>query len=189
MTLTQTHRDCPAQERHAALIRQNIKWIRQAIILLNVLDDTAYSCSAPGVTPHRAGAHLRHVIEFYDCFLDGLYSLHIDYDARRRDESIVRSCEVAIAKLESICERLETTPALQCDSLVWVRVEDADALGLQDPYVTSSVGRELLTLSSHTIHHFALIAVTLGAMGIDVPADFGVAPATMRHQRKLRGAA
>jgi len=189
MTSTQTHHDCPALARHAALLRQNIQLIRQAIILLHVLDDSTYSCTAPTVAPHRAGAHLRHVIEFYECFLEGLSSLHIDYDARHRDESVARSRAVAIERLETICDRLETTPALQCDMLIWIRVEDADAFGLQDPYVTSSIGRELLTLSSHTIHHFALIAVTLRALGLSVPAELGVAPATLRHQRKLLEAA
>jgi hypothetical protein len=45
----------------------------------------------------------------------------------------------------------------------------------------SSLSRELQVLSSHTIHHFALIAVTLRAHGVQMDADFGMAPSTLRH--------
>jgi hypothetical protein len=45
----------------------------------------------------------------------------------------------------------------------------------------SSTGRELQTLSSHTIHHFALIAMTLRVLGHKVDRDFGMAPSTLRY--------
>jgi len=47
------------------------------------------------------------------------------------------------------------------------------------------VARELMTLSSHTIHHFALIATTLRGHGVQVDANFGVAPSTLSYQVRL----
>jgi hypothetical protein len=59
-----------------------------------------------------------------------------------------------------------------------VRIENAD----EDVYLTSSVGRELQALSSHTIHHFALIAIALRVHGLEVDPDFGMSPSTLRYQ-------
>jgi hypothetical protein len=48
----------------------------------------------------------------------------------------------------------------------------------------------LQVLSSHTIHHFALMAVTLRLHGVQIDPKFGMAPSTLRFQSALaRGAA
>src|SRR5436305_80894 len=88
--------------RQSALIATNIGWLRQALCLLEQLDDVRYSATAPGFAPHRAGSHLRHVLEFYQCFLEGLESSHIDYDARRRDEAIERSRAAACLTIRAV---------------------------------------------------------------------------------------
>jgi hypothetical protein len=44
--------------------------------------------------------------------------------------------------------------------------------------VRSTLGRELAFVASHTIHHFAIVALLLRDMGIGVPARFGYAPST-----------
>jgi hypothetical protein len=59
-------------------------------------------------------------------------------------------------------------------------MENADPTTVQDPYLCSSVSRELQALSSHTIHHFALIAITLRVHGFDVDPEFGMSPSTLR---------
>jgi hypothetical protein len=167
--------------RPCALIAINVRWLRQALRLLERLDDTVYATTAPGFAPHRAGAHLRHVLEFYQCFLEGLESSHIDYDARRRDESVERSRNAATAAIRSIIHALETHADVRQERIVWVRMEDAPGSGVRDTFMESSLSRELQVLSSHTIHHFALIAMTLRAHGVELAADFGMAPSTLRH--------
>src|SRR5215471_9768559 len=98
--------------RLSVLIATNVRWLRQALRLLDRLDDKVYSTTAPGFAPHRVGAHLRHVLEFYQCFLDGMDSSHIDYDSRRRDESIARSRHTAAIAIRSIIHALDTRAAL-----------------------------------------------------------------------------
>jgi len=167
--------------RLSAQIATNVRWLHQALRLLEQLDDAVYSAAAPGFAPHRAGAHLRHILEFYQCFLDGLESSHIDYDARRRDESIERSRHTAAMAIKSIIHSLETHVGARHERIVWVRMEDAQGSGVRDTFMESSLSRELQALSSHTVHHFALIAVTLRAHGVQIDADFGMAPSTLRH--------
>jgi hypothetical protein len=165
--------------RQSALIATTIRWLRQALRLLERLDDSAYSSTAPGFAPHRVGAHLRHVLEFYQCFLDGLDSSHIDYDSRRRDESIERSRHTASIAIRSIIYALDTSP--EQERIVWVRMEDAEASGVSESFLESSLSRELQALSSHTVHHFALIALTIRAHGVHIDPDFGIAPSTLRY--------
>ncbi|MEP7363601.1 MAG: hypothetical protein ABI972_10130 [Acidobacteriota bacterium] len=171
-------------DRQAALIRMNVGWLRQALALLVTISDEEFASMPEGMAPHRVSGHLRHIIEFYECFLDGLVCSHVDYDSRQRDQSLERSRQVAMARIRSLIARLETEPVLMGDSILFVRVEDAASLGVRDPFLMSSVARELMTLSSHTIHHFALIAMTLRGHGVPMDASFGVAPSTLAHKAR-----
>src|SRR5881628_3306974 len=95
--------------RQPMLIDTNIRWLRQALSLLETLDDASYTSSPDGFAPHRAGGHLRHIVEFYQCFLSGLETSHIDYDARRRDESIEGSRAAAASAIRALIRSLETS--------------------------------------------------------------------------------
>lgn len=172
--------------RQTALIEVNLRWLHQALDLLDRIGDTEYSCVAPGLAPHRASGHLRHIVEFYECFLDGIEWCHIDYDARKRDTSMETDRAVAAARIRRVIAGLVETPELLGDGVVWVRMEDSDAT---DCFMTSSIGRELQMLSSHTIHHFALMAVALRAHSVAVDPDFGMAPSTLRFQRETASVA
>jgi hypothetical protein len=167
-----------ARETCKELVQVNISWLRQALALLDQMDDETFSASPSGLAPHRVGSHLRHVLEFYQCFLDGLETSRIDYDARKRDESIERRRQSATTSIRSIISLLEEVSSFEGDWKLAVRMENAD----EDVYLISSVGRELQALSSHTIHHFALIAITLRLHGFDVDQDFGMSPSTLRYQ-------
>jgi hypothetical protein len=169
------------RSRNSVLIEMNVRWLRQALALLDRLDDEVYTTSPRGFAPHRAGGHLRHILEFYQCFLNGLDSLHIDYDTRPRNAAIEESRDAASAAIRSIIGALEFSPAVRADCIVWVRMEDADATGVRDTFMESSIGRELQVLSSHTIHHFALIAMTLRMHGVAMDPDYGMAPSTLRQ--------
>lgn len=165
--------------RQATLIATNVRWLRQALTLLDRLDDLSYSTAPQTLAPHRAGAHLRHVVEFYQCFLDGLENSHIDYDARRRDIALEVSRPAASTAIRAIIRTLETSQELRGERIVWVRVEDCQSTS--DSFMESSISRELQVLSSHTVHHFALISVTLRMHGVELDPNFGMAPSTLRH--------
>jgi hypothetical protein len=66
-----------------------------------------------------------------------------------------------------------------------VRSEESAAGAL---WQSSALGRELVVLLSHTIPHYALIAVLLRARGSEPPAAFGVAPSTLAHWQEERTA-
>jgi hypothetical protein len=149
--------------RQNALIEMNLNWLAQGLRLIDSLSHEAYE---------ECGGQLRHILDFYECFLNGVELAHIDYDARKR----------GAAKFRALIAAMESLPALRGDAIVWVRMEDAAGLQVDNDFLASSIGRELMMLSSHTVHHFALIAMMLRQRGCPVEADFGVAPSTLRHR-------
>lgn len=152
----------------------NTGWLDQAATLLDNLDDSVYVAAA--------GGQMRHVLEFYECFLDGLPDGLVDYDARRRDALVQSSRSVARARTRLMSERLREIPASGRDLYLLVRADGAEA--------SSTMTRELLALSSHTVHHFAILALTLRAAGFDrLDPHFGVAPSTLRHMDERQKAA
>jgi hypothetical protein len=169
-----------SMNRLNALIEMNLRWLRQAMGLLYRIDDSVYATSPAGMAPHRAGGHLRHIVEFYQAFLGGLESSHVNYDARPRNPAIERSRAAAEEALYSIVNAFETSEELRSERIVWVHMEDAPER-VTRPFMESSVSRELQVLSSHTIHHFALIAMTLRLHGVEMDPDFGMAPSTLRY--------
>jgi hypothetical protein len=177
------------RSRQSALIETNVQWLRQVLRLVGSLDDAAYATTPRGLAPHRAGAHLRHILEFYRCFLEGLACSHIDYDARRRDDTIEYSRDAASAAIRAILRVFETSRDLYQERIIWVRMEDADRNAVLEGFMESSISRELQVLSSHTVHHFALIAIILRMHGVEVDSEFGMAPSTLRYLASKRAEA
>jgi hypothetical protein len=169
------------RSRQSALIEMNIRWLGQALTLLTKFDDAVYSTSPPGFAPHRVGAHLRHILEFYQSFMNGVESRRIDYDARRRDKAVERSSVAASTAIRNIIHFFETSALLRQESAIWVRMEDADHSEVEDSFMQSSISRELQALSSHTIHHFALMAMILRMHRIELDPEFGMAPSTLSY--------
>ena len=169
-------------QQQTFLIDTNIGCLSQAQNLLESIDDRTYTEPCRLLPDQRASSQMRHVLEFYECFLNGLETGHIDYDARQRNQLLEQSREAALDTIQSIIKRLKSHAALQHDFIIWTRAEDAAHARLDDSYLTSSVARELQSLSGHSVHHFALIGVILKLNGYSVPADFGVAPSTLQYR-------
>lgn len=180
--------DSPLLERQTYLIRSNVACLQQALDLLRKLPEHRYTQNWAALPGQKVSGHVRHVIEFYECFLEGLTECHVDYDARLRDHSLETSRSLAVERLARLIEHLSSDQRLQGDSVVWVRAEGAAKSELHDGYLVSSVGRELQSLASHAVHHFALIGFLLQVMGETVPSDFGVAPSTLAFRTTLRTA-
>lgn len=166
------------------LIAQNVAVLRQASELLERIDLAAY-CGA-GWVPAASGpgGHVRHCLDFYDRFLDGVRSGWIDYTARERDEATARDPEWALARIDRTVDALERIDAAASAGALLVRAEGAGSPGDAASWSHSSLERELYSLLSHTIHHFALVALVLRLQGIEPGAEFGVAPSTLEHWRR-----
>lgn len=164
------------------LIRANLHYLRQAHALVDRLDDLCFVEPARAFYNSSVGGHLRHCIEHYQSFLDGLPLGRIDYDVRARDVILETRTAAAAKRLEDLATAFESLLGQDLRRDVLVKM---DCGGTDIPWQPSAPGRELQFLVSHTVHHFAMIGGICQAMGIPVEESFGVAPSTIRHQVKV----
>ena len=106
-------------------------------------------------------------------------SRHAQYDARERDVRLETEIPFAIDRLREIIGGLVLLDLALLESPIDVRLEAGGPEAEQ--WSRSTVRRELQFLLSHTVHHFALIALVLERHGVEVADDFGVAPSTLKH--------
>lgn len=153
--------------------------LTQSIALLERLDDKSYTGTNGLPVASGVGAHLRHCIDFYECFLRGAKTGRVNYNERTRENLIETDRNFAITKLRIIISELEFL-SLEEDAALYVCIENGDA---ENPssWCRSSFGRELQFLLSHTTHHYALIALMLKLQGQTVDERFGVTPSTLKH--------
>jgi len=160
------------------VLAANLHCLEQAIELLGRLPAGAYA-RVESRHAKTAGPHLRHVLDHYSSFLSGLPDLRVDYDARERDIRLESEIPFAIDRLREILGGLVLVDLELLELPIDVRLE---AGGPEDEqWSRSTVRRELQFLLSHTVHHFALIAMVLERHGVPVAEDFGVAPSTLKH--------
>ncbi len=168
-------------------LQQNIGYLNQAALLVDSLPDAIYRSNDHPIFMSGVGKHLRHILDFYSAFLAGIHH-PIDYDARQRDLRVETDRREAAGRISAIIDAiLEMVPdASALDRRVWVSGDTGGQEGNDVP-VASTVHRELVFLASHTVHHFAMMAMILKLQNHSPPADFGVAPSTLTHLSKATG--
>ncbi|MEW5976002.1 MAG: DinB family protein [Acidobacteriota bacterium] len=172
-------------QSHVSLIQQNLEILAQGLQVLNRLSDTEYPEIRHPFSQYGIGSHLRHCLDFYLAFLNGVEIGWIDYDERRQNREIETGRQAAIACLQWVMHKLESLSGLQDQALLMVRLEDTAGEHEPRAWSRSSVLRELQSLISHTVHHFALMAVMLQLNGLATPPEFGVAPSTLKRWRSV----
>ena len=160
---------------------ENVLILRQQITLLQDLDDATYRCDVAAMMMSSVGAHVRHNLDHYQRFFVGLDTGVVDYDARQREKVLEIDRLAALTATRSICGRLAELTQVQ--GAANLRVCCNRDQGTQQ--ATSSVIRELDFLRSHTVHHYAIIAVLCRIQNVAVAQNFGVAPSTLRYRAEL----
>lgn len=152
--------------------------LAQGRALVATLSEADYVFSPDPSLWSSSGAHLRHVIDYVDCLLAGADARAIDYTARRRALDVETSPTAGLRELDRCIEALAKIEPRREPIAVDVRCDEGD------PWVASTLARELHFASSHTVHHFALIRLTLSCCGVETPVEFGVSPSTLAHRAR-----
>jgi uncharacterized damage-inducible protein DinB len=158
-------------------ISANILVIQQGVALLAGLGSKRYASRVGLAYNASIGGHLRHIIEHYQAFLRGLEEGDIDYENRVRDPLVENDPVYAGGLLESLVQRFEELAVTLRNGNLYYCVETTE--GIATP---TSMLRELEFLLSHTIHHYALVAVMARLQGHEPEPTFGVAPSTLKYQ-------
>ncbi len=148
--------------------------------MLSRLAPSEYTATHDRLSSASVGTHIRHILDHYFIFLNGLASGMVDYDNRQRHtetESSIKYARGAIGRIATQLGQLSGPDApLKIKQSVTVRVPT--------PEQPSTVGRELLFLHSHTTHHLAVIALILRSENISIPPDIDVAPSTLKYRKQ-----
>lgn len=156
--------------------------LRQARDLIETLSGEDYADSSEAELWASPGAHLRHVIDYFDRLFTGIDARSIDYTARQRCLEVEHVRVAALRDLDRCIESLEKLEERDERCAVEVRSDE------DEPFVGSTLARELRFVASHTVHHLALIRLTLASRGIATSPEVGVSPSTLAHRARTRGA-
>ncbi|HEX4823902.1 MAG TPA: hypothetical protein VFV19_06290 [Candidatus Polarisedimenticolaceae bacterium] len=167
----------------SSILTLNVALLMQAEELLERIDDAHYLRTDPLSPGGGISLHMRHCLEFYGCFLRGLPRGRIDYVRRQRGGAVERSRMAALREVRATIAALERLEDAAILPTLAVRAEEC-VDDIEEDWTSSTAAREAQFLASHTTHHFAVVAILLRSAGIEPPADFGVAPSTLRHWRK-----
>ena len=169
-----------SEKMAAALLDAAQDVLKQGLSLLSDLGNSSYARVAGPPFDTSIGQHYRHVLEHFQCFLEGLEPGEINYDARKRDRRMENDVRFASNTTCGILQHL-----LRCNEHNLVqdcKVVTSLAYSSSAPSsLKSNAARELAYCIGHAIHHYALIRLVAGGIGIAVSAEFGIAPSTLKH--------
>ncbi|KAL5518644.1 hypothetical protein ACEPAH_327 [Sanghuangporus vaninii] len=181
------------------LLQVSVVVLRQAVDLVNhsLSEDDQLTAESKFIPGSTIGKHLRHATDHYSLLLDTLPSsdsesqskasaaagqrkpdLELSYDVRARGTPMESSRSDAKAALESCIARLQSAvPHVERDRGV--------RLTAVTPYAQTfrtSFGRELWFAALHAVHHWSMVRVIAGELGIQLEDSFGVAPSTLVYR-------
>ncbi len=121
------------------------------------------------------GDHCRHILEFYQCLLEG-ESNKVNYDERIRSTSLAQDKAYALCLIKEFQQRIE-----QCDldQIIFL----SQTLEGESFKIESNLKRELLYTLEHSIHHLAIMKIAIQQCfpEIKLMNHFGVAYSTIDY--------
>lgn len=164
------------------VIQSSIHTLKKSNTLINSLTDDVLSNRS--VSPYYSGigSHIRHVLDFYDCIIDGLPNCEVDLTNRKRDLKMHECCDYVIKNINRVISNLETVSEIDIDTTLNV----SDDLGLGKTSITYTLGALLAQANSHAIHHYAIINYILDRLNIAIQDEsFGFNPTTPKPEVNL----
>jgi len=168
-----------------ALIIVNKAVIEQLISYLQQISKADYGQPLAIFNGSSLGEHTRHIIEFYQCLIAQSRNGALNYDLRERKSELQVNPLAAEAALQIILSGLDQ---LAQDKALLLSVNPTTEAGTVQQ-IKTSISRELLYVLDHAIHHMALIkiGVQTNLPNLYLPANFGVAPSTIRSRSSVVG--
>ena len=156
--------------------------LAESIEVVRGLTDEAYADLGGPEGTASPGAHVRHLVDYVVCLLQGIDASRVDYTARKRRGDLESSRRLAEIELLRCSEQVEALGRGDLSRRLRVRA-DSD-----EPFAESTLGRELSFVTGHAVHHLALVRLTLQGAGVVVPDHIGVSASTRAYRARERGA-
>lgn len=169
------------------LIQSVIETLRQGELLLTEISDETYTRKVTVAFNAAIGGHYRHCLNHFNTLLEAAAAGDLNYDHRERGTLVEND---RFAALNATRELRAAYEKLNPDFLSrHLNVTCKTSYSTSGSQVSpSTVGREVMYAVAHAVHHYALIGVMAGIMHVKLPAGFGVAPSTLKHQSETTSA-
>jgi len=170
------------------LIQSVIETLRQGEMLLSEISDETYTRKVTVAFNASIGGHYRHCLDHFSTLLEASAAGDLNYDHRERGTLVEND---RFAALNATRELRAAYEKLNPDVLSrQLNVTCKTSYSTNGSQVSpSTVGREVMYAVAHAVHHYALLGVMAGIMDVKLPAGFGVAPSTLKHQAETANAA
>ena len=177
-----------AHPERLELIQAVIETLNQGEALLAQMSDETFTRKLPVAFNASVGGHYRHCLDHFRSLLNAAAAGDLNYDRRERGTLIENDRFAALNATRELRAGYESLDAGWLTRPLVVTCKTSYATG-GSQVSPSTVGREIMYAVAHAVHHYALIGIMAGLMGVPLPADFGVAPSTIRHQNVTQRAA
>ncbi|MEZ5046935.1 MAG: hypothetical protein R2831_08080 [Chitinophagaceae bacterium] len=148
---------------------------------LNLLSTDEFIKPLPILSDSTIGMHTRHIIEFYQCIVNGMLQGNINYDERERNTLTETNLNFAIQSIENC---LQDFNLFQEDKKINLHL---NLFKNQKTAIQTTIKRELLYVIEHSIHHMAILKMACkeNFLHIGFPNDFGVAFSTINFRNSV----
>lgn len=161
----------------------NFKIILEPVLLqlanaISNVSEKEYEQKSVRLNGSTIGGHTRHVIEIFQCLLQGYETGIVNYEHRKRDRLIETNKNYAATLLYDVVTKIELPNKNLLLEGFYSTETDMNTSSMQTNFF-----RELVYNLEHCIHHMALIRVGVNEIcTIELPTDFGVAPSTIQYR-------
>lgn len=158
----------------------SISILEQLSQLVRQLDEEQYAQPLSCMAQNSIGKHVRHVIECYQCMLQGIDKGLVDYDKRERNILLETDKVFALLIIDSIAAFVRNLK----EKPIQLQVTYSDVSTI----VQTSAMRELAYNVEHTVHHLAIIkmGINMAFPSVNIPEHVGVASSTIRYQLSVK---
>ena len=171
------------QTENRELLQSIIEALRQGEVLLSEISDENYTRKLPAAFNASIGGHYRHCLDHFRTLLEAAPSGDLNYDHRERGTLVETDRYAALNLTRELITGWENLNLFFIARHLNVTCKTSySASGSQA--APSTVGREIMYVVAHAVHHYALIGVMGSVMGLQLPTCFGVAPSTLKHQQE-----
>lgn len=154
------------------------KLLSQITEAVNQLENSQYTEPLPVLSQSSIGQHVRHVIEMYECLLNGYEAGMVNYELRKRQKLLETNKEAAIERIGELIKKIENLEDKPIELELNFDEENNNFFRLK-----SNFFRELAYNIEHTIHHMALLRIGFKEIGSNsLHPNFGIASSTVKFR-------
>lgn len=176
------------QTENRELCQSVLETLRQGERLLAEMRDADFTRKIPAAFNASIGGHYRHCLDHFRALLEVAPQGDLNYDLRERGTLVENDRFAALNATRELIVGWENLNLFFIARHLNVTCKTSyAATGSQS--APSTVGREIMYAVAHAVHHYALIGVMAGIMELPLPAGFGIAPSTLKHQQQVASGA